>query len=197
MTDLSGLNQGPPQGITVPGGDDYIDLDLAGIDAIQGWLPVPNGVYVLQIADAKIVQAKDPRNRNIEFRNTVVEHPQYTSRSIGIDRIFIPNRETQTPDAYEKTAGFFKGKIEAITGRPYSGRINVREMIGLKFKAVVMMVDQGFGLQNNINNYLPYTADTSGIVIPQTAPVQRPQQGGSNGGGGTVQDQAAAGRFRI
>jgi hypothetical protein len=196
MTDMSGLNQGPPQGIAVPGGDDYIDLDLTGVDAIQGWLPVPNGVYVLQIADAKIVPAKDPRNKNIEFRDVVAEGP-LTSRSIGIDRIFVPNRETQTPEAYEKTAGFFKGKLEAITGRPYSGRINVREMIGLKFKAVVMMVDEGYGLQNKINNYLPLTADTSGIVVPQTAPVPRPQQNSGSNGGGAVQDTAAAGRFRI
>lgn len=194
MTDMTG--GGLPQGMA-PGGDDYIDLDLTGVEAIQGWLPVPNGVYVLQIADAKIELAKDPRNKNIIFRDVVVEHPQYTNRSIGIDRIFIPNRETQTPEAYEKTAGFFKGKLEAITGRPYSGRINVREMIGLKFKAVVMMVDEGYGLQNKINNYLPYNADTSGIVVPQTAPVPRPPGGGSNGGGGAVQDQAAAGRFRI
>lgn len=173
-------------------GDNYVDLDLGDVESIHGWLPVPTAIYTLAIDDAVIEPTKDQKNKNLVFRIKVAEGV-HAGRSIGITRAFIPNRETQTPDAYKTTAGYFKGKIEAITGKPYS-RFNVRELVGMKFKGLVVLKDDGYGPQNEIATWLPVTADTTGIVIPQSAPVARPRQ---ENGGGATQDTAAAGRFKI
>ncbi len=176
----------------VPSDNDII-LDLDGVDAIHGWMPVPSGLSVLPIDGASVV-ATQMGGRPSEKKDRIVEGPM-AGRGLGIDRIFIPNREKQTPEAYATTAGYFKGKIEAITGRPYGGRLNVREMIGLKYKALVLLVDEGYGPQNRIQTYLPLTADTAGIVIPSGPVTPRPR-GGDNGGG-AAQETAAAGRFKI
>lgn len=174
--------------------DGDIHLDLSDVESIQGWMPVPSGVYTLQVEEPHIVPTKNG-GKQIEFKNRVVEGPM-ANRGLGIERIFIPDRERQTPDAYKTTAGYFKGKIEAMTGVPYAGTLNVRALAGLRYKALVLLVDEGYGPQNKLQTYLPLSADTSGIVIPQGVTVQKRKDGG-NGAGGETQDTAGAGRFKI
>lgn len=177
----------------VPGQEGVVDLNLDDVEAIHGWMPVPNGVYTLQVEDPVLTATKNG-GQQIEMKPRVVEGP-LSGRGLGIERIFIPNREKQTPEAYKTTAGYFKGKIEAITGVPYAGKLNVRGLAGLRFKALVLLIDEGYGPQNRIQTYLPLSADTSGIVIPQGQVTQRKKDNSS--AGGEVQDTAAAGRFRI
>jgi hypothetical protein len=175
-----------------PGQDTVIDLDLGGIDAIHGWMPVPSGAYTLQIEDANVVPTKKG-GRQIEYRIKVADGP-LNGRSIGVQRVYVPDRNAQTPEAYQTTAGYFKGKMESINGQAFSGRLNVREQIGMKFKGVVVLMDDGFGPKNEINVWLPLSADISGISVP-TPPAPRPSQ--QQNGGGQPQDAAAAARFRI
>lgn len=175
-------------------GDQYIDLDLGGIEAIHGFIPVPTAVYVLQITDASVTPTQKG-GRQIEKRDRIAEGPM-EGRSVGIDRIFIPDRDSQDPKAYETTAGYFKGKLEAITGRPYAGRLSVRELVGMKYKAIVQLVDEGYGPQNKITAYLPMSADTAGIVLPQ-ATATRPRAAGGRDNGGGGQQEVRAGGFKI
>ncbi len=170
-------------------GDQTINLDLGGVDAIHGWVPIPTGVYLLQVDDAS-VEATKKGGKQIVFRMKVADGP-LQGRSTGIENVFIPNPLSQTPEAYRTTAGYFKGKIEALTGRQFGGALNVKELVGLKFKAIVTLVDEGYGPQNKITAWLPADANTDGMVIPQATP--KPRQAESNGGG---QTQEAA-RFRI
>lgn len=191
-----GMAAPPPPDPMIGGSDSVIDLDLSGVDAIHGWAPLPNGGYTLQVAEAKVVPTKDGRNRNIEMRLVVDEGP-LKGRPFGIDRLFIPNRQTQAPEAYENTAGFFKGKVEAITGRPYGGKINVREWVGLRFKAIIMLRDNGYGPQNEITSYLPLSADLSGLVLPPGLAPSRQQNGGNAPAGAAPAGDQSPGRFRI
>lgn len=177
----------------LPPSDGDIVLDADGVAPIHGWVPAPSGVYTLQIEDAG-VEPTSKGGRQIKLRNRIVEGP-LAGRSIGIENIYIPDKERQDPEAYKTTMGYFLGKVEAITGKPYAGRINARELVGMRFKAIVILEDRGYGPQNRISTFLPLNADTSGVVIPQPSGTAKPR--GDSNGGGAVQDTAGAGRFKI
>ncbi len=172
------------------GSDEGIDLDFGGVEAITGFVPVPTGAYTLTITDASVEPTKDGTGKNVVVRMKVAEGP-LEGRSIGMDRWYVPNRLVQEAKKYETTAGYFKGRLEAVFDKPIgdSFKLNVREMPGIKFKGIVMLVDEGFGPQNKVSAYLPISADLANVVIPQAS---TPRQQ-SNGGGAAAQ----AGRFRI
>lgn len=172
-----------------------IDLDFGGADAITGFVPVPTGIYLCEITEATIEEtSKKDGNHNVVTVSRVAEGP-LKGRSLGKDWRFIPNRDTQTPDKFVQTAGFFKGWLEGLYDRelPDKGfRLNVKELPSMKFYAVVILEDTGFGPQNNIKTVLPKSADVSNVTIPQ--PTLRPQ---TNGGGTAVAGEASTGTFRI
>ena len=179
------------QGYIDTGGDIVLDSD--GVAPIHGWVPAPSGVYTLQIEEAS-VEPTSKGGRQIKVRNRIVEG-SLAGRSIGIENIYIPDKEKQDPEAFKTTMGYFLGKIEAITGKPYAGRLNARELVGMRYKAIVILEDRGYGPQNRISTFLPLNADTSGVVIPQATGVAKPR--GDSNGGGNVPDTAGAGRFKI
>lgn len=173
--------------------DEGIDLDFGGIDSITGFVPVPTGAYVLEFTAAEIVPTKDNTGHNCEVQMKVAEG-ELAGRSIGKDRWYIPNRVVQEQKKYETTAGYFKGRLEAVYDRPIEGhfKFNVKELPGMKFKGIVMLVDEGYGPQNKITAYLPMKTDLSNVHIPTpSAPRSKP----GNGGGSSEAPQA--GRFQI
>ncbi len=174
------------------GSDEGIDLDFGGIDAITGFVPVPTGAYVLTFTDAVIEPTKDNTGRNVVVSMKVADGP-LQGRSIGKDRWYVPNRLVQEAKKYETTAGYFKGRLEAVYDKAIGSefKLNVREMPGMKFKGIVMLVDEGYGPQNKVTAYLPLSTDLANVVIPQpSAPRQQQSNGGSAG-------EATAGRFKI
>lgn len=173
-------------------GDQVIDLDLSGIEAARPWMPVPTDAYALQITDASVVPTKKG-GKMIKINSRICEGT-LDGQSIGIDNLVIPDRERQPEDAYKTTASFFKAKIEAIMGQPYAGKLNVKEMVGKKFKGIVTLKDDpGYGPQNEITSFLPWSADISALRGKMAAPMapRAPQ----NGGGATA--PAEPSRFKI
>lgn len=198
MTDI------PEEGYPDTDEDDFgaegIELDFGGVDAIQGFVPVPTGAYVLEIVRAKIAKTKDGTGHNVVVNMKIAEGP-LEGRSIGQDRWYVPNKKVQTPEKYKMTAGFFKGRLEAVYDAPQPDEItlNIQDLLDRKFKGIVMLVDDGYGPQNNVSAYLPYSADLSNVVIP--TPTARPQRA-SGGNGGAAASTAPTGegqpgRFRI
>lgn len=183
------------------GGDDDeflegdIEVDLEGIEAITGFVPVPNGVYVLDIARARLGKTKDKTGHNVLVTLRVAEG-EFAGRTIGTDQWYVPNKKVQSPQKYKTTAGFFKGRIEAVMDAPWDGRLNVQDLVERKFKAIVQNIDAGFGPRCEVSTYLPYSADVSNVQIPQ-ATVVRPQR--DNGGGAAAAPTGGGqpGRFRI
>lgn len=171
--------------------DEGIDLDFGGVDSITGFMPVPTGAYSLEITEAAVVPTKDQKNRLIKVSMRVCEGP-LAGRSIGMDNWFIPNRVTQEQAKFETTAGYFKGKLEAVLSRTIGDnfKLNVRELPGTKFKGVVTLEDTGYGPQNKVTTYLRSDADLSNIVLP----TPRPPVGTSNN---ASSGDTAGGKFRI
>lgn len=177
---------------------DEIDLNFGGVDSITGFVPVPSGAYALTISRAKIVQTKDKTGHNVQVTIKVIEG-EHAGQSIGIDIWYVPNKKVQTPKKYETTAGFFKGRLEAVYDAPVPDdfRLNVQDLLDKKFKGIVVLQDEGYGPQSKVTTYLPYSADLSNVVIP--APSARTQQR-TNGGGSPTQTPSGGGQpgtFRI
>lgn len=175
-------------------GSEGIDLDFGGVDSIVGFVPVPSGGYVLEFTDAKIVPTNDKLGHNVEVRIKIGDGA-LAGRSIGIDRWYVPNKKSQDPKKYKATAGFFKGRLEAVYGREIEDnfRLNVRELPGMRCKAIVMLVDEGYGPQNKVTAYLSMSTDLSNIVLP-TPSAPREKRGN---GGGNAEGDAKPGRFTI
>lgn len=172
------------------GSGEGIDLDFGGVSAITGFVPVPTGAYTLMFRDVTIESTKDNTGKNVVVSMVVCDGP-LEGRTIGKDRWYVPNRLVQEAKKYETTAGYFKGRLEAVFDKPIgdSFKLNVREMVGMKFKGIVMLVDEGYGPQNKVTAYLPLSADLANVVIPAPSAPRQPSNGGSAG--------EAAGRFRI
>lgn len=171
-----------------------IDLDFGGVESITGFVPVPSGAYVLEFTEASVEPTKDTTGKNVVVQARVAEGP-LAGRSVGKDFWYVPNRLVQEQKKYETTAGYFKGRLEAIYDRPFEGQIkfNVKDLPGMKFKAIVMLEDTGYGPQNKITAYLPMNTDLSNVRIP--APSAPRQRSDSNSGGST--GDAQPGRFKI
>lgn len=165
-------------------GGDGIDLDFGGIDSITGYVPVPTGAYVIEFVSASISLTKDKTGQNVEVTMRVGDGP-LAGRHIGKDFWYVPNKKVQDPKKYATTAGFFKGRLEAIYGREIDGqfRFNVKELPGMRCKGIVTLVDEGYGPQNKISSYLSMDTDLSNVVLPQ--PTQPRARKGDNGGGDT------------
>lgn len=172
--------------------DEGIDLDFGGIDSITGFVPVPTGAYVLRITEAKVVPTNDGTGRNVEVTMQVAEG-ELEGRSIGKERWYVPNRAVQDSKKFETTSGYFKGRLEAVYGKKIgdSFKLNVRELSGMQFKGVVLLVDEGYGPQNKVSAHLPMSTDLSNVHVPApSAPRPKPGNGGGTG-------EAQPGRFKI
>lgn len=180
-------------------GGEGIDLDFTGVDSISGYVPVPRGPYVIEFVSAKVSPTKDKTGQNVEVTMKVADHPEnpekLRGRAVGKDFWYVPNKAVQEAKKYETTAGFFKGRLEAIYDRSIDGsfKFNVRDLPTRKCKALVIVEDNGYGPQNNVTAYLPMSTDLSNVVMPEPTASRR---GNSNNTGGAP-GEAAPGRFTI
>lgn len=184
---------------------DEVDLDFGGVDPIQGSTPVPSGIYILEVVKAQIVGTSNGQGRMVKLESRVQERvdggkagTSFAGR-LTFDNWFLPDRVSQTPDAYLTTRGYLRGKIEAVTGQTWDQdgmKLNVRSLPGNQYKALLVLEDRGYGLQNKVQRYLTLGEDHSQIIVPSgvsTGGASKPGNGASAPG----QQAQASGRFRI
>ncbi|MGH9982399.1 MAG: hypothetical protein ACRD8W_00395 [Nitrososphaeraceae archaeon] len=185
---------------------DEVDLDFGGVDPIKGALLLPNGIYVFEVGRASIIATQDGKGKMIKIESVVesrIDGGRSDTSSSGqnfTENWVLPDRVNQTPENYLKTRGFLRGKIEAVTGETWDQdgmKLNVRSLIGCKYKAVVITKDdgKGYGPQNRIQRHMVMNEDHSQIVVPAGTTVARQSQG--NGAASAGQPAPTGGRFRI
>lgn len=157
------------------GGEEGIDLDFTQAEKVPEFQLLPKGTYVLMSLDAEGTPTKDGSGRIIRIQWQVWEGP-YEGRLIR-DGLWIPDRNTQTPEKYKTSMDFFCAKLEAITGEPWLHQQKKLYPSMLKGKLVTAKIEIKKGESgefNNITRYYKYELGSTPGSAPSSPAVNAP-----------------------